>query len=253
MTRVTEESHRWQRLVLVDRAGARVGKIKDVYLDRHSQRPEWALVSTGLLPTTAAFVPLAGAVIADETITVPFAKAQITTAPRIDPDGELSPGQEASLYDHYGVDHSARPAPEPEIPSGATVVGPRGHPSEDDAMTRSEEEVTFDRVRRPAEVVRLKKYVVTEDVQVNVTVRREEVRLERMPVTDADKETVELAEDEWGEGSAELVLFEEQVVVGKKVVPRERVRLEKDVVTQERTVTTDVRKERIDFDRENLP
>ena len=71
-------------------------------------------------------------------------------------------------------------------------------------------------------------------------------------MTDADKEIVELSEDQWGEGSAELVLFEEQVVIAKQVIPRERVRLEKEVVTEERTVTTDVRKERIGLDRENL-
>ena len=252
MARVTERGHRWLGLVLVDRAGQRVGRIKDIYLDRHSQRPEWALVSTGLLPTRAAFVPLVGAVITEETITVPFDRDQITSAPDVAPDGQLTPGEEASLYDHYGIDHSARPAPDPEILSGATVVGPRGHPSDDDAMTRSEEEVTFDTVRRPAEVARLRKYVVAEDVQVTVTVRREEVRLERLSVADADREIVELSEDQWGEGSAELVLFEEQVVIGKQVVPRERVRLEKEVVTEERTVTTDVRKERISLDRENL-
>ena len=97
MARVTERGHRWLGLVLVDRAGQRVGRIKDIYLDRHSQRPEWALVSTGLLPTRAAFVPLVGAVITEETITVPFDRDQITSAPDVAPDGQLTPGEEASL------------------------------------------------------------------------------------------------------------------------------------------------------------
>ena len=44
------------------------------------------------------------------------------------------------------------------------------------------------------------------------------------------------------------MLHAEEPVVEKRVVPKERVRLDKDVETEERTVTDDVRKEQIEVD-----
>lgn len=46
----------------------------------------------------------------------------------------------------------------------------------------------------------------------------------------------------------EVVLHAEEPVVDKRAVAKERVRLDKDVVRDEHTVTDDVRKERIDVD-----
>ena len=46
----------------------------------------------------------------------------------------------------------------------------------------------------------------------------------------------------------EVILYEEEVVVDKQVVPKERVRLDKDVVTEEQPVTEQVRKEQIEVD-----
>ena len=81
--------------------------------------------------------------------------------------------------------------------------------------------------RAPSGRVRLVKYVVTEQVQVTVPVRREEVRLEELPV---DGDTVPVAHEETlvPEDSGqpdELVLHAERPVVTVEVVPVERVRL----------------------------
>jgi uncharacterized protein (TIGR02271 family) len=53
-------------------------------------------------------------------------------------------------------------------------------------MTRSEEELRVGTETRERGRVRLRKYVTTEEVTLTVPVRREEVRLEREPVTDAN-------------------------------------------------------------------
>jgi stress response protein YsnF len=45
-----------------------------------------------------------------------------------------------------------------------------------------------------------------------------------------------------------VILHEEQPVVEKRTVPRERVRLEKEAVTSEEQVADEVRKEQIDLD-----
>ena len=103
------------------------------------------------------------------------------------------------------------------------------------------------KAQREAGRVRLKKYVVTEEVQQTVPVQREEVRIEREPITDANKggalDGPELSEDEH-----EVTLHGEEVVVDKDVVAKERVRLDTDTVVEERQVSEEVRKEVIDTD-----
>jgi uncharacterized protein (TIGR02271 family) len=145
-------------------------------------------------------------------------------------------------YDETGT-VQAEGAPQGDRHVGHDTSGP----TTDDAMTRSEEEVTVGKTQREAGRVRLRKYVVTEEVQQTVPVQHEEVRVEREPITEGNV-------DEALDGPAisdeehEIVLHEEQPVVQKQVVPKERVRLDKDTVTEEQTVSDEVRKERIDVD-----
>ena len=114
-------------------------------------------------------------------------------------------------------------------------------------MTRSEEELTVGKAERETGRARLRKYVVTDEVTKTVPVKREEIRVEREPITDANvgdaTEGPELSEDEH-----EVVLHEEEVVAEKRVVPKERIRLDKDVEVEERTVSEEVRREEIDVD-----
>ena len=114
-------------------------------------------------------------------------------------------------------------------------------------MTRSEEELRVGTTEREAGRVRLRKYIVEDEVTQTVPVRREEIRVEREPITDANAgdatEGPDISEEEH-----EIVLHEEEVVMSKQTVPKERVRLEKDVETSEETVSETVRSERIDVD-----
>jgi uncharacterized protein (TIGR02271 family) len=118
-------------------------------------------------------------------------------------------------------------------------------PTTDDAMTRSEEEVRVDTEQREAGRARLRKYVVTDEVQETVPVRREEVRIEREPITDANVDDATAGPD-ISEEEHEVTLMEEEVVADKRVVPKERVRLDKETVTDEREVSEEVRKEQIE-------
>ena len=114
-------------------------------------------------------------------------------------------------------------------------------------MTVSEEELRVGTTEREAGRVRLKKYVVEEEVTKTVPVRREEVRLEREPITDANRDDA-TAGPEISEEEHEVVLHAEEAVVDKRAVPKERVRLEKDVTTEDETVSDTVRQERVDVD-----
>ncbi len=118
-------------------------------------------------------------------------------------------------------------------------------PTTDDAMTRSEERLRVGTERVEAGRARLRKYVVSENVTQTVPVTREEVRVEREPITDANignaMDGPAISEEEH-----EVVLHEERPMVAKEAVPVERVRLTKDAVTEEHTVSEEVRKEVIE-------
>jgi uncharacterized protein (TIGR02271 family) len=248
------------------RDGEKLGTIADIYLDRDTGEPEWAAVKTGLFGTKVSFAPLAEATHSGDGVQFPYTKDQLKDAPNAEADGELSQDEEAALYRHYGLDYSEAPS-DSGLPTGhdatardltdddTTGRGPVGHdtsgPTTDDAMTRSEEELRVGTTKREAGRARLRKYVVTENVTQTVPVQREEVRIEREPITDANvgeaMDGPAISDEEH-----EVVLHEEQPVVEKRVVPQERVRLDKDVRTDEETVSEEVRKERIEADGEGL-
>ncbi len=82
---------------------------------------------------------------------------------------------------------------------------------------------------------------------MTVPVTREEVRLEREPITEANRGQA-LDGPDISEEEHEVVLNKEQVVVQKEAVPVERVKLGKETVTEEQQVSEQVRKEEIEAD-----
>ena len=236
----------WRGRNVVDRDGDKIGKLEEIYLDQQTGQPEWALVNTGFFGTKSSFVPLEGAGDADGDVRVSYEKAQVKDAPSIDPDGALSEQEEQKLYEHYGRSWDGERSDAGRFETGGPGQDTSG-PNSDSAMTRSEEELRVGTTKQETGRARLKKYVVTEEVQTTVPVQREDVRVEREPITDANvgdaTDGPAISEEEH-----EVVLHEEQPVVEKNVVPKERVRLDKDTVAEERTVSDEVRKERIDVD-----
>ena len=243
MTEVSE-AYGFRGRTMIDRDGDKIGKIDDVYEDKVTGRPEWALVHTGLFGTKKTFVPLHGAQPTGEDVRVPLEKSHVKDAPSIEADGKLSENEERQLYTHYDVAYDTRGY---DAAGDGTNGGDVSGPSTDDAMTRSEEELRVGTERREAGRVRLRKYVVTEDEQRTVPVRREEVRVEREPITDANVDQA-LDGPEISEEEHEVVLNEERPVVEKKVVPKERVRLSTEEQTDQKTVSETLRKERIETD-----
>jgi uncharacterized protein (TIGR02271 family) len=238
----------WQGRTLVDRDGGRIGSIDAIYLDDHTGQPEWALVTTGLFGAKASFVPLAQATQSDHDVRVPYDKQLVKDAPRVDPDQHLSEAEERQLWRHYGLDYD-RTTRRRATNRGAVGRDTSG-PTTDDAMTRSEEELQVGTAQRERGRVRLRKYVTTEQVQQTVPLRREKAQVEREPITDANIDAATSGPD-LSEEEHEVVLREEEPVVEKRVVPRERVRLDKETVTGEERVAEEVRKERIDVHDED--
>jgi uncharacterized protein (TIGR02271 family) len=128
-----------------------------------------------------------------------------------------------------------------------TVGRDTSGPTTDDAMTRSEEQLSVGTTSEEAGRARLRKYVVTENVTQSVPVSREEVRVEREPITDANVGDA-LDGPDISEEEHEVTLHAERPVVDKEAVPVERVRLGKETVTENVIVDESLRKEQIDTD-----
>jgi uncharacterized protein (TIGR02271 family) len=247
----------WRGQTMVGSGGDKIGKIEEIYLDTETEQPEWALVHTGLFGSASSFVPIAKASTQDGNVHVPFEKAQVKDAPKLDPDGQLSQQDESALYSHYGMDyselHSGSGLSEGRTQDDQTSEGTRGVVGNDvsgretdDAMTRSEEELRVGTAERETGRARLRKHIVTENVTQTVPVQREEIRVEREPITDANRDAATSGAD-LSEEEHEVVLHEEEVVVDKRTVAKERVRLDKDTVTEEQQVSEGVRKEQVEL------
>jgi len=263
-----DTAQNWQGRTMVDPAGAKVGTIDAIYLDDDTGQPEWATVTTGLFGTKTTFVPLVQAQSAGDSIQVPYHKDQVTDAPNMDADRQLSRDEEAELYRHYGLDYTQNRS-DSGLPVGSDgpEIDPRDRdrdgidddvqdsavgrdtsgPTTDQAMTRSEEELRVGTTQRERGRARLRKYVTTEQVTKTVPVQREEVRLEREPITDANLDAA-TSGPAISEEEHEVILHEDTPVVEKRVVPRERVRLDEETVTEQRQVGDEVRKEQIEVD-----
>jgi Domain of unknown function (DUF2382)/PRC-barrel domain len=100
-----ETVHGWRGRVMVDRDHNKIGEVVDIYLDNETDRPEWAVVRTGLFGLRSSFVPLAEAREVGDELQVPHQRSQVKQAPNIEPDGQLSAAEEAELYRHYGLDY----------------------------------------------------------------------------------------------------------------------------------------------------
>jgi uncharacterized protein (TIGR02271 family) len=172
--------------------------------------------------------------------------------------GHLDQSEERRLYDHYGMTYSERSS-DSGLPEGGTTGttgtsdtrGTVGHdtsgPTTDDAMTRSEERLDVGTTSQEAGRARLRKYVTTEEETVTVPVKKERAVIETEPITGSDRDQA-LSGPAISEEEHEVVLKEERPVVGKTAEPVERVRLGKETVTDEETVSEEVRKEHIEVD-----
>jgi len=268
-----------------DSDGGKIGKVTDVYLDDQTSKPEWAAVKTGMFGGHVSLVPLANASFDGEALKVPYDKDQVKNAPHQDPAQELSPQQEAEIFDHYGVAYggdtvTAKTGGQGQQDSAQTgnkrqsgdegkqesgqragsggdregQTGGPGHDTSgentDKAMTRSEEQLHVGTEQVHGGTARLRKYVVSEDVTKTVPVRHDEVKVTREPITDANRGDA-MGGSELSEEEHEVNLRTEKPVVTKETVPVERVKLGTETVTEEHTVNETVGKEQIEMDDES--
>ena len=258
----------------VDPQGNKIGSVGQVYVNDESGVPDWVTVNTGLFGTKEHFVPLQGSTFNGDELVLPFGKDVVKDAPDVADASHLDVDESQSMYSYYqqyltggarsastnGIARDANTDTEYRNSDAIATTAERADtarsdsrgagydtsgPTTDDAMTRSEEQLTVGTERVEAGRARLRKYVVTEQQSVTVPVSHEEVRLEREPITDANRDEAYDGPD-ISEEEHEVILHAERPVVETEAVAVERVRLNTETVTDNQTVSGQVRKEEIE-------
>ena len=250
-----EELQNMEGQTAVDVNGAKLGKVGQIYVDDQTGQPLWVTITTGMFGTKQSFAPLYGSRPDGGNLQLAVTKDMVTGAPGVEADGHIEDSENEALYTYYSGYLGGTGQNQGQGYAGDTRDNLAGRdgiqgrdtsgPTTDDAMTRSEERLHVGTEQAEAGRARLRKYVVTENVTQTVPVSHEEVRLEREPITDANRGAATSGSD-ISEEEHEVTLHAERPVVNKDTVPVERVRLGTETVTEDHEVSETLRKEQID-------
>jgi len=252
----------------------KIGEVDDLFVDENDQ-PEYIGVKMGFLGSRSTLIPMEIARVNDERqlIEVSADKDTAKNGPTFDDDKEITPEYQNEVYSYYGLQREESSAEtgaygnyyggerRPGIAMGDTESGEfREHAPEEEGISdqsgsdlqdedelrvqRTEEELRAGTREREAGAVRVRKRVRTDRETIEVPTRHEEVHVERVPVEG------EATETEIGDDEVRMPVTEEEVVVEKRPVAKEEIRIRKDVVEDTETVEEDVRREEVDVDDE---
>ena len=274
--RFTALEDRYAGYTVYDPDGDKIGKVDDLFVDENDS-PEYIGVKMGFLGTRSTLIPWQMVEVreADSTLIVSADDAHVKDGPTFDDDQEITPEFESEVYSFYGLqqgdstedrgsyaDYTSGTSGEsagPGMAMGDTDSGEfREHPPSEEGVSgeghedlededelrvqRTEEELAAGTREREAGQLKVRKRVRTDREQIEVPTRHEEVSVERVPVEG------EATETQIGEDEVVVPVTEEEVVVGKRAVAKEEVRIRKDVVEDTEVVEEDVRREEIDVE-----
>jgi uncharacterized protein (TIGR02271 family) len=227
-----------------DSAGEKIGKVDEIFYDTATNVPEWLGIGTGFFGSKRVLVPVKGAREEQDGLAVAYPKEQVKDSPEIDGD-EISEQTERELASYYGLGYSERRSATgltEGTPSGAGAGVGRSQKE----VVRHEEEVKVG--KRPVEAgrARLRKWVETEPVEMDVALQQERARVTRERVDQP------VGEHEFEEEEVEVPLRGEEPVVQKQARAKERVAVGKETQTKRETVKEDVRKEQVGIEGEDV-
>jgi uncharacterized protein (TIGR02271 family) len=245
--------------------GDKVGEVDDLIVDTGAMKVRYIAVDLDERvagPDRKVLVPIGAAQLddhQDRVLVVGISPDQFATLPEYRREA-FDRDYESTLLSSYGRDRetaadttgsdAGRSKSEDYYASrhfdDTKFFGTRRGPREA-RVTRSEEELSFDKRPVPAGEVEVRKTVETEHVREPVTRTREEVTIERHAVEGQRSGDVEIGEDE-----IRVPVVEEEVIVEKRPVVKEEIVVKKQAVADERTIEADVRRERVDVDDSSL-
>ena len=228
----------WPGREIASPDGTRYGRLDDLFVGRESGEPEYGIVTVarpGGEGTKRVAVPMHSATLRDDVVVLPLEPERVKAAPEVQGVVDsVDPDQGRRVREFFGLAGEEPTQPMPSLtPEAETVL--------------SEEKLEVSVEAHPAERVRIRKHVVMEEVTLTVTLRREELVIERETI---ERDAVSAPEDSAFETMEDvvIVLHAEEPVIGRRIVPAERVRLRKDLVIEQTTVTDEVRKERAEVE-----
>ena len=254
------EAEAFEGYEVYDRDGEKIGKVEDLFVNERDE-PEYLGVKMGLFGlsgTTLVPWEVCRRDEAQERIEVDAEKNRVKDAPSFDEDEAITSDYEREIHAYYGLQSG-----EDLEDRGAygsyysddedNDLGDRDEVRDDDELTvqRTEEELRAGTREKEAGEVNVRKRVRTDREQVKVPKKREEVTVERVPVSEEEGERMAAGAEIVEDGDEIRVpIVEEEVVVEKRQVVKEEVRLKKNVVEEEEIVEEDVRKEEVEVDDE---
>jgi uncharacterized protein (TIGR02271 family) len=253
--RFTALEDRFAGYEVYDQAGEKIGKVDDLFVDE-SDSPEYIGVKMGFLGMSSTLIPWEAVSSTDDegkAITVATDKATTKNGPTFDDDRDITPEFENEVYSYYGLQRSSSTEESgayesyyAEETTQTAGMADRTDLADEDELRvqRTEEELAAGTREREAGQLKVRKRVRTDREHIEVPTRHEEVSVERVPVEG------EATEAEIGEDEVVVPVTEEEVVVGKRPVVKEEVRVRKDVVEDTETVEEDVRREEIEVEDE---
>src|ERR687890_2114821 len=284
--RFTAIEDQYAGYTVVDEGGSKIGKVDDLFLDE-SDQPEYFGVKMGFLGTSSTLIPADMATINNEQgfIEVSQPKSTVQDGPAFDDDREITPEYENEVRSYYGLGpiessgsygdyegdqktngHSGAGTTDSTtagtVGSGMSMgdtetgefrehdrnqegLSQRGSDLEDEdelRVQRSEEELRAGTREREAGAMKVRKRVRVDRERIEVPTRHEEVSVERVPVSG------EASEAQIGADEVSVPVVEHEVVVQKKPVAKEEIRIRKDVVHERQIVEEDVRREEVDIE-----
>ena len=261
----------------------KIGKVDDLFVD-DDDRTRYVGMKTGLLGTKTTLIPIEIVRINDKRklIEVEADKNAIKEGRTFGDDREITSEFEQRVLSYYRAEIEQASSTEREADTahypdatgdwrvdlrpGERLMETRGHSGEDRLsvarsgtgresgdefgsedelrVQRVEEKLRADTREREAGDARVRKRLRTDRERLAVPKKRQEVRVERVPV----EEGAAASEDEIGDDEIRIPVVEEEIVVEKRPVIKEEIRLRKEVVEEEEVVQEDVRKEEVDID-----
>ena len=248
-----------------DEHGERIGPISDLFVDERDE-PEYVGVEPGLIANRSVLIP-AEVITIDDGLRRMVVSRPITvveTAPSLGHDEEVTPDFERRVRLHYALpitrdveDRTAGVGPTERVEtervepvSGVPVSGVRGREDDEVRVRRSEEELRVERREREAGTLRVRKRVRTETEHIEVPKKRVEVTVERVPVEEGpvSEDDRPTGAPEIGEEEIVVPVVEEEIVVEKRPVVKEEIRIRKQVVEDVEVIEEDVRKEEVEVE-----
>ncbi len=251
----------WIGRQIADTTGRPYGTLDELFVGRTTGEPEFGIVTVDRIGgggTKRVAVPLDGARPEGDVVLLPLDRHRVREAPEVQRTVDSIPPEAGERIAAFfaGARQADDTAPLAAETAPTTPIAPAPAApvvDEEVEVTRSEEELVVDKEAHVTERVRVRKVIVEEEVTVTVTLRREELRIEREPVDAAYVADVDHLERGNGDaqltdGELEFVLLAEEPVVEKRVVPVERIKVARDTIVDQHRITDQVRKERVEVD-----